>query len=88
MCRERMCPNCAHNDWMLVEMPQVDYNTQTQQRKVVFLLQCRNCRKVYFSGEYWTPIPYADLSEDFNPSDRRVRNGRRRVENVKRRAES
>lgn len=69
MCRERLCPNCGKNDWMLVEMPQTEMNTLGQ-RKVHFMLQCRNCHKVYFSGEYWAGKKYPPLSEEFNPSKR------------------
>ncbi len=70
MCRERMCPNCKANDWMLVEMPQWESNA-LKQRKVHFLLQCRKCAKVYFTGEYWVGKAYQPFSEEFNPTKRK-----------------
>jgi len=80
MCRERVCPHCAHNDWELIEMPRPEKNTLGQ-FKMYFMLRCRNCGKVYVSGEYWTGTKYAPLTEDFedifNPSRRNHEIGRK-----------
>lgn len=80
MCREKMCPHCAHNEWELIEMPRPERNKEGQ-FKTHFLLRCRNCGKVYISGEYWAPIKYPILTEDFdeifNPSRRNHQIGRK-----------